>query len=534
VRAKTNHRRRFILSAPVILAAVGAAILSGCGSSGSSAPTASSSSGPHRGGTLTVLEGASFAGSWPGLDPATDTDGAANQSYMNSIFGDLFALGTGGKIIPDLATGYSFTDGGKTVNIFLRHGVTFSDGTAFNAAAVVWNWQRDLAGTCTCKPVFLAPPKIAQTGPYSVSLTLPYVDAPFINGIQDNIFNWIASPTAVKKMGEKAFALKPVGAGPFLVVSDAPSSLLVLKRNPHYWEKGKPYLDKLIFKPVAADEPAYEAMLAGSGQAYEGMSTPQLVKTFQSHFTVTAEPSTSPYDIQLNTRAAPFSNIKARQAIYYATNAAQIDEKLFNNTYPVTQSFTAKAGLFYEPVVPGYIGYNLAKAKALVKQLGGMNITLYTITSPVAESLDEALQTQWQAAGMKVTLKTFDLTGLIGVFQSHKWQAFLQTAGAFDPGTGVGVAFRFASTSPFTGVWDKKVDNLINAAASTINNSQRAKDYAALNAYIAKQAYGPFLFPIAGYNIAAKGVYGPGLTTPIPTIVVLPGILWQDVYTTSG
>jgi len=308
----------------------------------------------------------------------------------------------------------------------------------------------------------------------------------------------------------------------------------VLARNPHYWETGKPYLDKLIFKPVAADEPAYEAMLAGSGQVYEGMSTPQLVKTFQSHFTVTAEPSTSPYDIQLNTKAAPFNNIKAREAVYYATNAAQIDAKLFNNTYPVTESFTAKAGLFYEPIVPGYLGYNLAKAKALVQQVGGMNITLYTITSPVAEALDEALQTQWQAAGMHVTLKTFDLTGLIAVFQSHKWQSFLQTAGAYDPGTGVGVAFRFASYSPFTGVWDPKVDGMINAAASTIDSTQRTKDYADLNAYIAKMAYGPFLFPIAGYNIAAKGVFGPGLTTAIPTIVVLPGILWQDVYTTNG
>jgi peptide/nickel transport system substrate-binding protein len=533
VRPKTHPRFPFTKSVPVILAAVAAVALAACASSGSSG-TPSASTGPHHGGSLTVLEGSSFAGAWPGLDPATDTDGAANQSYMNSIFGELFALGSGGKLIPDLATGYAFSNGGKTIDVTLRQGVTFSDGTAFNAAAVVWNWKRDLAGTCTCKPVFLAQPKIAPTGPYSVSLTLPYVDAPFINGIQDNIFNWIASPTAVSKMGEKAFALKPVGAGPFTVVSDTPSSQLVLKRNPHYWETGKPYLDTLIFKPVAADEPAYEAMLAGSGQAYEGMSTPQLVNTFKSHFTLTAEPSTSPYDIQLNTRVAPFNNIKARQAIYYATNAAQIDAKLFNNTYPVTQSFTAAAGLFYEPVVPGYIGYDLAKAKALVKQLGGLNITLYTITSPVAESLDEALQTQWQAAGMKVTLKTFDLTGLIAVFQSHKWQAFLQTAGAFDPGTGVGVAFRFASFSPFTGVWDKKVDGLINAAASTIDNSQRAKNYADLNAYIAQQAYGPFLFPIAGFNIAAKGVYGPGLTTPIPTIVVLPGILWQDVYTTNG
>jgi peptide/nickel transport system substrate-binding protein len=533
VRPKTNHRRRSILYAPAILATAAAVALAGCGSSSSSAPASTSSTTPHEGGSLTVLEGASFAGAWPGLDPATNTDGAANQSYMNSIFGELFELGTGGKLIDDLATGYSYANGGKTVLITLRKGVTFSDGTPFNAAAVVWNWNRDLAGTCTCKPVFLAKPVITQTGPDTVSLTLPYVDAPFINGIQDDIFNWIASPTAEQKMGEKAFALKPVGAGPFVVVSDAPSSQLVLKKNPYYWEKGKPYLNSLTFKPVSADEPAYEAMLANSGQVYEGMSTPQLVNTFSSHFTVTAEPSTSPYDIQLNTRAAPFNNIKAREAVYYATNAAQIDQKLFNNTYPVTESFTAKAGLFYEPVVPGYIGYNLAKAKSLVQQVGGMNITLYTITSPVAEALDEALQTQWQAAGMHVTLKTFDLTGLIAVFQSHKWQSFLQTAGAYDPGTGVGVAFRFSSVSPFTGVWDPKVDALINAAASTVDNSARANDYAQLNAYIAKMAYGPFLFPIAGYNIAEKGVYGPGLTTAIPTIVVLPGILWQDVYTTN-
>ncbi len=534
MRPKTFVRRNIgrsaVRVASVCLAAVVAAGLAACGSSSTSTTSPSTNAAPKHGGSLTVLEGASFAGSWPGLDPATDTDGAANQSYMNAIYGDLFELGTGGKLIPDLATGYSYANGGKTVNVTIRQGVTFSDGTPFNAAAVVYNWKRDLAGTCTCKPVFLSTPVIKQTGPYTLSFTLSYVYAPFIDSLQADIFNWIISPTALQKMGEKAFALTPVGAGPFTVVSDTPGSQLVLKKNPHYWEQGKPYLDNLTFKTVAADEPAYEAMLAGSGQAYEGMSTPQLVKTFEAHFQVTAEPSTSPYDIQLNTKAAPFNNIQARQAIYYATNAAQIDQALFQNTYPVTQSFTAQAGLFYEPTVPGYIGYNLAKAQALVKAVGGINITLDTITSPVAESLDEALQTQWQAAGMKVTLHSYDLTSLIAVFQSHKWQSFLQTAGAYDPGTGVGVAFRFASTSPFTGVFDKKVDNMINAAASTVDTTQRAADYAALNAYLAKEAYGPFLFPIAGYSIADHGIGGPGLTTAIPSVVVLPGILWQDVY----
>jgi peptide/nickel transport system substrate-binding protein len=529
VRPKTSHRRTIFLAIPAILAVMAMVILSGCASSSSSAP-APSSSAPKHGGSLTVLEGSGYVGSWPGLDPATDTDGAANQSFMDSIFGELFELNGAGKIVPDLATGYSYSNGDKTINITLRQGVTFSDGTAFNAAAVVYNWKRDLAATCTCKPVFLSPPVITQTGPYSVSLTLSYVDAPFINGIQDDVFNWIASPTAIQKMGPTAFAAKPVGAGPFTVVSDTPDSELVLKANPHYWQKGLPYLKTLTFKSVASDEAAYEAMLANSGQAYEGMSTPSLVPSFKSHFTTTAEPSTSPYDIQLNTAAPPFNNILAREAIYYATDSAALDSHLFGDTYPVTESFTAKAGLFYEPTVPGYLTYNLAKAKALVKQLGGLSISLYTISAPTAIELNEGLQQEWQAAGMKVTLASYDLTSLIGVFVSKKWQAFLQTAGSYDPGTGVGVSFRFASTSPFSGVNDPKVDDLLNAAAATTNMAARATDYADLNAYIAKEAYGPFLFPIAGYNIAAHGVGGPGLTTPIPSEVVDPEILWQYVY----
>ena len=135
------------------------------------------------------------------------------------------------------------------------------------------------------------------------------------------------------------------------------------------------------------------------------MSTPQLVPSFKAHFTVTAEPSTSPYDIQLNTKIAPFNNILAREAIYYATDAAALDSHLFGDTYPVTESFTAKAGLFYEPTVPGYINYDLAKAKALVKQVGGITISLDTISAPTAITLNEGLQQQWQAAGMKVTLQ---------------------------------------------------------------------------------------------------------------------------------
>ena len=76
-------------------------------------------------------------------------------------------------------------------------------------------------------------------------------------------------------MGEKAFKQKPVGAGPFTVVSNSPSNELVLQKNPGYFRQGQPYLDKVTFKSIGGDQAAYQALQAGQADAYEGMSTPR-------------------------------------------------------------------------------------------------------------------------------------------------------------------------------------------------------------------------------------------------------------------
>ena len=80
---------------------------------------------------------------------------------MTAIYGQLFELGTGGAIVPDLATGYSFSPDGKTLTINLRQGVTFTDGTPFNAQAVYTNWMRDL-GTIGIRNGFNSPWPIAE------------------------------------------------------------------------------------------------------------------------------------------------------------------------------------------------------------------------------------------------------------------------------------------------------------------------------------------------------------------------------------
>ena len=394
-----------------------------CGSKSSNSTSATTSATAKKGGSLTVLEDSAFAGAWPaGLDPATNTNGAANQPYMNSIYGQLFKLDEKGKIVPELATGWKYEDGGKTVKVTLRQGVKFSDGTPFDADAVVLNIKRDLKSTCTCRPVWPVKSVSAEgTDTIVLSFTRPF--AAVIASFIDSNANWTASPTALKTLGEKKFRITPVGAGPFKVVSNKLSSELVLTRNPTYWKQGRPYLDKLTFKSVGGDQAAYQALLAGQAQAYEGMSTPQLVQQASKNgkLKATQQLSTSPYYMQLNTTIPPFNDPKARQAIYYASDSEAIRSHIFNNMYVNTQGFTGPGGLFYEPKVEGYRAFDIEKAKALVKQLGGLTVKLGTINVLVAKETIQALQSQWQQAGIKVTIDSYDLTGLIQAFQSKKW-----------------------------------------------------------------------------------------------------------------
>jgi peptide/nickel transport system substrate-binding protein len=533
-----------------------------CSGSPSSSPSSKASVNsisnvppPKAGGTITVLEGDGYSGDWPyGFDPATDVTGSANQDFFDAVYGQLFDLGPGGKVEPDLATGYKISPNAETVTVTLRQGVKFSDGTPFNAQAVYFNWMRDLgplavkAGVESEWDLARTNPKVPTsaplkgdiqvTGPYTIVVHQDIPNGAFIDQLFDAIANWIASPTAVQKEGDTKFAQYPVGAGPFKVVSDTYNSQLVVKKNPDYYEKGHPYLNEIIFKSVSGDEAAYESLLSGQGQVYEDLSTTQILDEAEQNKSIQDEdnPGTSPYDLQLNTAAAPFNNVKARQAIYAATNFAPILDKVFGDKYPVTESFTGPGGICYEPTVPGYQGYDPTLAKKLIAE-SGLNKDTFTLgtisSSPVASDTTQALRTEWDALGMHVNIASYPLSGLIQAFEANggkSWSAMIQTAGAQDPADGVGVDFRFSSLSPFSGVHDPSLDKLLNEAQGTTDLATRCTYYDQAAEYIAKNYDGPFYFTFEPANISVKGVVGPGLTSALPSASVVPVIPWQDVY----
>jgi peptide/nickel transport system substrate-binding protein len=485
-----------------------------------------------------VLLAAELGGSWPaGLDPATNTTARPNLSQMNAIFGGLFQLapkGDGFEIVGVLAKNYEIADEGRTIVIRLREGVRFSDGTPFDAEAVEFNIVRNLGKPCTCSPSgwpWVEGNPVAVLDDHTVALhfTRPY--AAVIHAFPVSNVNWIASPTALKEMGEEQFRMTPVGAGPFKVVSNQLSTKLVLERNPDYWEAGKPYLDRLVFQSIGSEQAAYQALLAGDAHAYEGMtSTPVISQARQNdRFKVTQQPATAPYVIQLNTARPPFDDKRAREAIYYATDVEAIREGLFHNWYPVSQSFTGPGGLFYHERIDGYRTYDPKRAQAIVQDLGGMQITLGTLRSFVAEQVITALQSQWRQAGIEVSIATYDIAPIIERFRSGNWHALLQTAGSYDPEAGGSVSFRFRSDQQYTGVHDSDLDRVLDRAAATIDAAERDRIYVQVSEYINDQAYAPFLFAFAPTQVVVRELEGPGLTTQIPPIFINTGVFWQDV-----
>jgi peptide/nickel transport system substrate-binding protein len=511
-------------------------LLTGLGGSVSSAatPSASPRSGvvatetAATGGSVNVLENSTFLGQWPGLDPATDSNDSANYIYMDAIYGDLFEQGANNQPVPDLATGYKFSDGGKIATITLRSGVKFSDGTPFNAAAVKFNIDRDLSPTnasiCGCAADFPIA-SIDTPNTTTVVLNLTKVFAPIITAFYAEAPNWIVSPTALSKMGEKNFALTPVGAGPFTVVSDKPSSVLQLKANPNYWQPGKPELSSLTFTSIGTDESAYEALQAGQAQSYQRFSTYNLVNQAKTKLQLTTVPPTQVNGVQLNTRAKPFNNILVREAVYYATDAAAINKSLVYGLGTLTESLTAPGGDFYEPKVPGYRTYDLSKAKALVKQLGGLSVTILVVGTPFDQLMAEGLQSQWEAAGMTVKLDVTNIGAAIQQYKTNSWEAGTPSAGDVDPSLGFGLSGEYLSTGSISGVSDPALDKLINEATATTDTAKRAAIYQAAFKLISDKAYSPFVVVAPVYNLTVHGVTGPGLTTSQEQV------FWEDVTT---
>lgn len=491
---------------------------------GGSSNTSGAAKDPS-GGALTV---ATVATQWPGLDPATDTQDAIDTQIMNAIYGQLFELNPSGHVVANLASGYAFSSNGLTVTIGIRKDVTFQNGSTFNAAAVAANIKRVLEPQfgCICDADFSAVKSITTSGTSTVVLHLSRPDASIIESFIGEAPNWTVSPTALASEPEATYAQHPVGAGPYEVVSNSASSQLVLKSFPHYWQ-GKPGLSTLTFVNVQSDQSALSSLQSGQVQLLLNMSTPQIIESAKPKFNVCVKPASTNGQIELNTKVAPFNNSLARQAVTEATNPEQLLKSVGDNFGVLSKVPTGPSSLFYTTSSEGYQGYNLAKAKAAVQKLGGLSVTLLSIDSPAYEQQAEAIQSQWEAAGIKVTISPVSLQSEISDFLSNSWQASPSSIGGNDPGYSIfGFPTRLSSTGTFSGTANSTLDSLINKAESTTNTSARQQLYDQIYQLYNTEDYGPLTYASNVQLVAAKDLAG---VCNFPVFAIEPIINWEGV-----
>ena len=514
------RRRRF----GVGVLALSAVLLSTAGLSAAAASgrNGAARAGSRPSGTINVLQAAA---AWPTLDPATNNQDAADSQLMNAIYGGLFEFGPHGKVIPDLASGYRLTNGNKTLIITLRPHLRFANGMPLTGADVAGSIKRDLlpSNGCICAADFALLSSVTASGnKVTLQMKAPY--SAVVHAFDDTAPNWPYPMSLVRTKADAAkFEQLPVGAGPFgKVLRNTASAEVQLAANPYYWEKGKPALARMNYTSVGDDQSAYASLETGQSQVAYLVSTIPVIKAAMrsSSVSVAALPATFYEFVSFNTKIPPFNNEKARKALLYATNAPELVKNLYGGLFTVSQGPTAPGEPFYAPKVPGYPAYNLHKAKALVKQLGGLSFKLATTFNTTFWTTEAAYLTgMWSKAGINASVEANSLTETLVQLQSGNWSALLSNWGALDPG--VALPTYFSSHGPFSGVHDAGLDALMNAGIAVANPTAREKIYKRIYADMASHAYADFLYSKPFFVLYSKKVNGISAKQS--------DIFWEDV-----
>ena len=432
---------------------------------------------PQQGGTLTV----GFPSDSKTLDPTFSVEATERQA-LYLVYNTLVQYGTDFSIKPELAESWTVEDGGKRVVFKLRPGVKFQDGTNFDATAVKWNIDHRLDKTVSSPQRAQLDPIIASVevvDPLTVAFDLkePYAGLLSLLGERPG---FMISPAAAQKYGPD-FGNHPVGTGPFIFKEWVRGSHITFERNPDYWDKGKPYLDKIIFADVSGSVVGVQRLLT-SELDYVGELSPQDVRPLQEKSDIKLYPISVGrwYSLQWHWNEPPFNNAKLRQAIAHAIDRKRLNDILELGKGQIADGPTPPGLWWYDPAIKSY-DYDPAKAKQLLAEAGypnGFEFVLSTPQVPIFQQLNQLLQEQFAAVGIKVTLDP--------AAQNEWYARLVKRATNFsptrwtqraDPDGFLSILFDSKGYANTENYKNEKVDALLQQAVQTYDTAERKKLY---------------------------------------------------------
>lgn len=375
---------------------------------------------PAKGGDIVVT----YKDDITTLDPAIGYDWV-NWSMIKSLYSRLMDYEPGtANLVPSLAESFDVSADGLTYTFKLRPGVKFSNGRTVVASDVKYSIERAInpktqgpgAGFFGAIAGFDAVSGgtsetlsgIETPNDQTVIFKLSRPDATFLHVLAINFASVVPKEAVEAANGD--FGKQPVGSGTFILKDWTIGQKLVFDRNPDYFNKDLPYIDKVTVE--VGQEPLVALLRLQKGEvdiAGDGIPPAKFLEIKNSpegaQMIVDGEQLHTGY-LTLNTKIKPLDDVKVRQAINMAVNKERITRILNGRATPANQPLP--------PLMPGYdksftgYAYDVEKAKALLAEAGypdGFETVLFSTNTDPQPRIAQAIQQDLAAIGIKAEVR---------------------------------------------------------------------------------------------------------------------------------
>jgi peptide/nickel transport system substrate-binding protein len=442
----------------------------------------------------------------------------------------LVRVGKDNMAEPELATSWTVSPDGKTLTFKLRDGVKWHDGQPFTSADVQYTFQTLAPLHPRASAVFQNVASITAPDPLTVVVTLKKPYGPFIDFLTaDNVGIQPKHLYAGTDPLRNPYNQKPVGTGPFMFKSWTPGQTITLVRNPNYWQKGKPYLDRLMFQIMPDANARVAALQAGdidyiSNYDMSITSLPMLRKN-PTIAIGTDRGVARPLLLMYNTKNPELSKPAVRHALYEAIDRPLLLATAFAGLgKPGVSSISPSFQWAYNPAVDytKMYPYSIANAAKELDAAGypvkgdGTRFTVRLTYIPSVSGYTETAQVirdNWKKVGINVVLQPLETNVWLNKVYTEKDYdtSFAIYNSGGDPALGVDRMYRCAPPNTMNNnasqYCNPQLDALFDKAAAAFDKKDRATFYAQTQQIIAKDLPTAVLEDL-GYADATRKAFG--------------------------
>jgi peptide/nickel transport system substrate-binding protein len=482
--------------------------------SGAAPRSAKSAAAPKTGGTVTYGLESETGGGWC---PTSERLAASGIMVESAIYDTLVQPNTKNEMVPYLAKSVEHNADYTQWTIKLRDGITFHDGSPLNADALKTNVEAWRKGQLYSS-IYADVTDVSVVDPTTVTITVKRPWVAFESYLYLDGRQGIVAPAQLANTETCPSNL--IGTGPFKLDHWTVNQELVAVKNPNYWQKDSkgrqlPYLDKIVFKPIAEASQRVAALQGGSVDVMHTSDGQQVdaLDQLAGQFTLLKEKpgrrETRYY--LMNVAKPPLDDLDARMAVAMAIDRDQINQIRNNGVYDISNGpFDFKVPGYVKN--PGFPNHNLKKAKALAKKYkdahgGEFSVVLEHTNDPANTAEAELIKQQLAKAGIDATLKQDDQTAFINQAIGGNFSIMLWRQHPGDDPDGQYVWWNTGSLVNFGKIADPELQTLLDQGRSETDPAKRNKIFG-------KQVYNVWAY-YANWTVGAKktvqGLSGPPL-----------------------